>query len=101
MILDIRHARTSRAVGTAVESIVGLDAVSDDLAPTVVADRGQFVNRALKTVERVTHASRRDLECQVIIVAAHFTFRHYQTPFNCTRAVHRPGFAFLTISTTA
>jgi hypothetical protein len=40
-------------VGAAIERIIGFDAMTDDLAPTMVANRGQLMNRALEAVERM------------------------------------------------
>ena len=75
-ILHAIHARLSRAIGAAVESIIGLNAVTDDLAPAVVTDRGEFVNRALEAIERVSCLGRNNFKRQVIIVTAHFTLCH-------------------------
>ena len=48
----------------------------DDLAAAVIADGGEFMNRTLETIERVTPSRRHNLERKVIIVAAHFTLSH-------------------------
>src|SRR5437868_5728477 len=69
VILRFGHARLMRAIGATVEGVIGFDAVPDDLAPAVVADGGELMNRALKAVERVARAGRCNLEGQVIIVA--------------------------------
>jgi len=56
MVLHFCHARLVRAVGTTVEGFIGLDAVTDNLAPTVVADRSELVNRTLEAIKRVSGA---------------------------------------------
>src|ERR1043165_3348177 len=101
VILYIRRTRLARAIGAAVESVVGLDAVPDDLAPATGTDRGQFVNGALEAVERVARARRRDLEGQVIVVAADFTLRHRHAPLTLVAPFVVLAFAFLSNSTTA
>jgi hypothetical protein len=81
MILYIRHTRLACAIGATVEGVVGLDAVSDDLAASSRADRCEFVNCALEAIERVACASRHDFKGQVIIVTTHLTLRHLPPPF--------------------
>ena len=53
MIFHFGDARLVRAVGAAVERVVGLDAVPDDLAAAMITDRREFVDRALEAIERV------------------------------------------------
>ena len=48
----------------------------DDPAAAVIANRREFMNRTLKTVERVALSSCHYLERKVIIVIAHFTLSH-------------------------
>jgi hypothetical protein len=60
----------------AVERAVRFDAVTDDLAPTVVAHRRELVNRALEAVERVGRSVANDVERKVIFVTADFAFGH-------------------------
>src|SRR5262245_19537004 len=79
MILRLRDSGLTRAIGAAIESVLGLDAVPDDPAAAVGADRGQFLNRAFEAVEDMLPAGRDHLEGQVIIVSAHFTFGHGST----------------------
>ena len=76
MILHFADACLLGAVGAAVEGFVGLDAVADDLAATVRADRRQLVDRALEAIERVGHAGGHDLKGQMVVVAAHLAFGH-------------------------
>src|SRR5687767_2593311 len=65
-----------RAVRAAVEGVVRLDAVADDLAAAVGADGRQLVDRALEAVERVGDSGGHDLKRHVIVVAAHFALGH-------------------------
>ena len=76
MILDFTNSRLPGTVGAAIKSVIGLDAVSDDLAAAVIADRRKLVNCTLETVKGMSRAGRHNLERQIIIVAADFTFRH-------------------------
>ena len=50
------------AVGAAIEGIVALDTVSDDLATAVITDGREFVYCTFETVERMTRAGCYDLE---------------------------------------
>jgi hypothetical protein len=56
MILHFGDSGLSRAIGATVEGLICLDAVADDPATTVIADRGEFVNRTLEAVEGMTSA---------------------------------------------
>lgn len=49
-------------MGTAVKSAVRLNAVTDDLTATVIADRCQLVYRALKAVKDVGNTCRDDFK---------------------------------------
>src|SRR5690349_15678842 len=61
----------------AAEHLAGrLDAVPDHLAPAVLAQRSQPMNRALEAVEDVVVAAVDDLEGLVVLVAAHLTLWH-------------------------
>jgi len=40
-------------VCTAVECAIGLDAMANDLAATMVTNRGQFMNRALEAIKNM------------------------------------------------
>src|SRR5918994_144173 len=68
------------AVRAAEEPAIRLDAVADDLHAAVLAHRGQRVDRALERVEGVALAVPGDLECLVVLVAAHLTGRHLSPP---------------------
>jgi hypothetical protein len=57
-----RHAALPGAVGTTEERPLGLDPVTDDLAPTVLAYGRQFVNGALETIEGMRVPGGNDLE---------------------------------------
>jgi hypothetical protein len=48
----------------------------DDLAAAVAADGCHLVDGALEAVEDVVLAGGDDLEGEMIVVAAHFAFRH-------------------------
>src|SRR5437762_3393696 len=76
MIRDGRDATLPRAMGAAVERPVGLDPVAQDFAAAVIAGRGKLVNRTFKTVECVARTFADDVECEVIVVTADFTFCH-------------------------
>src|SRR6186997_428505 len=64
------------AVSTTEERSLRFDPMSHDLAATVLADRRQFVDGALKAVERVGLPGRDHLERHVIVVPAHLTSSH-------------------------
>jgi hypothetical protein len=76
MIFDGTYAFLSRAVGTAIEFLVGLDAVTDDPASTVMTMRCQPLNSTLEAVECESFVVHDYLERQVIIVATNFTTSH-------------------------
>lgn len=80
MINDLVRTLLPRTICTAIEGAIGFDPVADDFTPAMVADRSKFVNRTLEAVKDVSDASRRNLEGQIVIVAAHFTYRHIQPP---------------------
>jgi hypothetical protein len=79
MVLRLRDPGFASATGAAIERILSLDAVPDDLAAAVSADRGQFLDRALEAVEDMLSARRDHVEGQIIIVTANFTFSHVYT----------------------
>jgi len=62
--------RRALAVSAAVEPPFHFQAVPDDAAAAVAADRGQAVNRAFKAVEDVSPAADRHFEGQMIVVPA-------------------------------
>ena len=57
---------------------VRFDAVTDDTAITVRANRRQRVNCALEAVEGVTLSAHDDFKRLVIVVLANFACRHTQ-----------------------
>src|SRR5215204_6741797 len=63
-------------MSTAKEGALRFDAVADDPAPAVVADRRQLVDRALEAVEHMSRAGGDDLERQIVVVPAHLALRH-------------------------
>ncbi len=77
MILHFGDAGVPGAVGATIESIVRLYAMSDDLAAAVITNRRKFVDRTLEAVKGMTGAGGNDFKRQVIIITAHFTFRHH------------------------
>ncbi len=76
MINGGRHPRFAGAVCTAKECALSLDAMAEDLATAVLADGGELLNRALKTVEDVVNASGYDFKGQVVVIPAHFAPGH-------------------------
>src|SRR4030095_2079931 len=76
-IVDDRlHALLMRTVGTAVECVVRLDTVPNDLAPAMLANGRELMDPTIQAVERVRDASGHDLEREMVVVAAHFTLGH-------------------------
>jgi len=80
MVFHIAYARLTRAIGAAVERIIRLDAVPDDLALAVAAHRREFVNRTFEAVKRMTLARRNDFKGQVVIIATYFARCHCYSP---------------------
>src|SRR5215475_12420620 len=74
------NPRLARAVRAAEEAAVGLDAVTHDLAVTVLALRRHLVDRALEAVEHVPLAASQDLEGLVVVVAADGASAHDLPP---------------------
>lgn len=89
LIVRAFDAGVAGAVGAAEELVVGFDAVADDPAAAVVADRGELMNRALEAVKGVAGTRRHDLERQVVIVAAYFALSHVLVPSLMKRASGR------------
>ena len=77
MVPHLFDARLSGAIRAAVKRSLRFDAVADDLAAAVIADRRKFVNRTFEAVERVTRAGSDHFKRKVIVVAADFTLRHF------------------------
>src|SRR5438874_4169437 len=76
-----RDATFARAMRAAVERPVRLDPVSHDLAATMGTGRSELVNCAFKTVEGIGRPVAYDIEREVVLVSADFTFRHgLETP---------------------
>jgi hypothetical protein len=77
------HAFDTRLLGTisaAKKVFLRFDAVTDNFAAAMRANRREPVNRALETIENVPISRRYDFKCQVVIVAADFTLRHFSSP---------------------
>src|SRR5438093_81533 len=83
--------RRAGAVRAAVEVPVDLDAVTDDRARAVLADRRQLLDRALEAVEHVPVPGRRHFERLVVVVPAHFADAHVGTPLLSCPALSRPA----------
>ena len=81
MILHVRDAGQARAIGAAIESIVGLDAVTDDLTSAVITYGRKFLNRTFKAIERMLCPSRDDLKGKIVIVSAYLTSCHLSSPY--------------------
>jgi hypothetical protein len=79
MVFSLCNSGIASAIGAAIERILRLDAVSDDPATAVSADRRQLLDRAFEAIEDVLFARRDYLERQVIIVATNFTLGHFHT----------------------
>jgi hypothetical protein len=63
-------------MGAAEEVTVDLDAVANDPALAVFADRSHRLNRTFETVENVTRAGGYDLEAFVVFIATNFASGH-------------------------
>src|SRR5579883_1196576 len=70
------------AVRAAVESSVHLYAVANDAAATVMTGRGQFTDRALKTIEYMFLTGQNNLKGLVVLIATLFTLGHPRTSFS-------------------
>src|SRR5207253_8506904 len=76
-IFDCFSSRAlTRAVSAAEEMAFDLDAVTDHLAAAVLTDRRHRMDGALKAIEDVLAASRRDRKSVVVFVTANFTSGH-------------------------
>jgi hypothetical protein len=75
-VFQLRIASPARAVDAAEDLPFCLNAVTDDPAITVRADRRQRVNRALEAVKRVTLPANDYFEGLVVFVFTNFTCRH-------------------------
>jgi hypothetical protein len=63
-------------MGAAIEGAVRLDAVADDLAPAMLAHRGELMDGALEAVEGVGMSRGDHLKGEIVVVAADFTDCH-------------------------
>ena len=75
-VLQLRCAGRACAVHTTENFSVRFDAVADDTAVAVGANRRQRVDCALETVEGVTLSAHDHFKRLVIIVLANFACRH-------------------------
>jgi hypothetical protein len=69
-------------MGTAEEVAVHLDAMANDPALAMFADRSHRLDRTFETVEAVTRAGGYDLEALVIFIATNFTRGHRTSLLN-------------------
>ena len=74
--LRVSAGRVARAVGTAVNAPVNLDAMTDDLARAVSTCRGQTMNGALEAVEDVACARSDNLKALVVVVSTDLAHCH-------------------------
>ena len=74
------YARGLGAMSTAKYVSIRLDPVSDHLTAAMSADRCQFVNGALEAIENMPLARRDDLKGQIILIPAHLTWLHMDSP---------------------
>jgi hypothetical protein len=63
-------------MGTAVKGSLRFDAVADDLAVAVLADRREQVDRALEAVECMGSTRGNDLKRHMIVIATDFALCH-------------------------
>jgi hypothetical protein len=81
VIRDGRDTTLSRAMGATVERPIRLNPMAQNLAAAVIAGRSELMNCTFETVECVARAIADDVECEVILVTANFTFCHtLETP---------------------
>ena len=66
----------SRAMGTAVDLVLGLDAVADNPAFAMGASGGHGFDSALEAVERHRSVALGDAERLVIVITAHIALSH-------------------------
>ena len=71
-----QHALFMRAMSAAVEAAAGLHPVANNFAATVLAFRGQGVNRAFETVEIMGNPVYHNFNGFVVLVSANFTSLH-------------------------
>ena len=67
-------------MSTTVHCPTRFDAMPDNPAMTVGANRRELVNRALKAVESMALAGEHNLECLVVIISASFAPSHVTYP---------------------
>jgi hypothetical protein len=80
-IPNIGGGRGPCAMGAAEKSPSDFDAMPNDPAFAVFANRSHGLDRALEAVKRVSRASRYQFETFVVFVTTNFTGSHNKTPF--------------------
>ena len=76
MVLYTLHSCLSRAVSTAIEFLIRLDAVTDDSASTVLTMRCQPLDGTFEAIECEPLVIHDYIEGQVILVPTNFTASH-------------------------
>src|SRR5262249_35334587 len=84
------HARFFSAVGAAEDAVAVLDAMADDPAVAVLADRGDLLDGALERVVRPHRVLIADFHRPSIVVAADVTPSHWSYPLSVNRSARRP-----------
>jgi hypothetical protein len=92
-IFQLRFARRARAVDAAEDLSVCFDAVSDDSAVAMRANRRQRVDCALEAVEGVMFPANDYFKRLVIFILANFACSHTQS-FRASAALRRCPLAF-------
>jgi hypothetical protein len=77
-VFQLRFAGRTRAMNAAEDLSVGFNAVPDNPAIAMRANRGECVDRALEAVERVVLAGDHNFKRLVIVVFANLAFSHTQ-----------------------
>jgi hypothetical protein len=67
-------------MGTTEEVTIDLDAVSDDSALAVLANRGHRLDSTLEAVENMMRVGSYDLKAFVVLIATNFTRGHNALP---------------------
>src|SRR5512146_2052183 len=89
-IRDAPDSLVPGAVRATVERAVRLDAVADDPAAAMGADRRELLDGAFEAVEDMPVSGGHDLEREVIVVAAHFADRHGASRVGAGSVAARP-----------
>jgi hypothetical protein len=77
VIYDRFDAALPSAVSATKEGPLGLDAMADNPASTVIAYRSQLVNGTFEAIERMSTTCGDDLKSEIVIVPADLTLSHW------------------------